>query len=47
MKQKMNNRSIGKKAFATFLAIVILLSVMVETIICRGGPEWLYLVHKS
>ena len=44
MEQEMNNRSIGKKAFLTFFAIVILLSAVVETMICRGGPEWLYLV---
>lgn len=44
MEQKMNNRSIGKKAFIIFFAIVILLSAVVETLICRGGPEWLYLV---
>ena len=43
MEQKMNNRSIGKKAFIIFFAIVILLSAVVETLICRGGPEWLYL----
>ncbi len=40
----MNNRSIGKKAFITFFVIVILLSAVVETLICRGGPQWLYLV---
>lgn len=44
MEQKMNNRSIGKKAFIIFFVIVILLSAVVETLICRGGPEWLYLV---
>ena len=44
MEQTMHNRRIGKKAFLTFLAIVILLSAVVETRICRGGPEWLYLV---
>ena len=44
MEQAMNNRSIGKKAFLTFFVIVILLSAVVETMICRGGPEWLYLV---
>ena len=44
MEQEMNNRSIGKKATFTFFLIVILLSAVVETLICRGGPEWLYLV---
>ena len=43
MEQEMNNRSIGKKATFTFFIIVILLSAVVETLICRGGPEWLYL----
>ena len=42
MEQEMNNRSIGKKATFTFFLIVILLSAVVETLICRGGPEWLY-----
>ena len=44
MEQTMNNRSTGKKAFLTFFVIVILLSAVAETMICRGGPEWLYLV---
>ena len=44
MEKTRNNRSIGKKAFLTFFAIVILLSAVVETMICRGGPEWIYLV---
>ena len=44
MEQEMNNRSIGKKATLTFFIIVILLSAVVETLICRGGSEWLYLV---
>ena len=39
MEQAMNNRIIGKKAFLTFFVIVILLSAVVETMICRGGPE--------
>ena len=39
MEQEMNNRSIGKKATFTFFIIVILLSAVVETLICRGGPE--------
>ena len=43
MEQEMNNRSIGKKATFTFFLIVILLSAVVETLICQGGPEWLYL----
>ena len=43
MEQEMNNRSIGKKATFTFFLIVILLSAVVETLICWGGPEWLYL----
>ena len=44
MEQAMNNRSIGKKAVIAFFGIVILLSTVAETLICRGGPEWLYLV---
>ena len=44
MAQTMDNRSIGKKACFIFFVIVILLSVIVETLICRSGPEWLYLV---
>ena len=27
-----------------FSAIVILISAVVETLICRGGAEWLYIV---
>lgn len=44
MEQEMNNRSIGKKAFIVFFVIVVLTSAVVETLICRGGSEWLYLV---
>ena len=44
MEQTMNNRSVGQKAFVTFFVIVILMSAVVEAMICRGGPEWLYLV---
>lgn len=42
MEQNMNHRSIGKKVLLTFFVIVILLSAVVETMICRG-PEGLYL----
>ena len=38
------NRNYGKRALFSFFAIVILLSAVVETLICRGGSEWLYLV---
>ena len=44
MEQTIHNRSTGKKALITFFAIVILLSAVAETMICRGGPDWLYLV---
>lgn len=44
MEQTMHNRSVGQKALITFFGIVILLSAVVETMICRSGPEWLYLV---
>lgn len=44
MEQEMNNTSIGRKATLTFFVISILLSAVVEALICRGGPEWLYLV---
>ena len=40
----MKSQSIGKKALIVFFAIVILLSTVTETLICRGGPEWLYLI---
>ena len=40
----MKSQSIGKKALIVFFAIVILFSAVVETLICRGGPEWLYLI---
>ncbi|MCI6831998.1 MAG: CPBP family intramembrane metalloprotease [Clostridiales bacterium] len=43
MKQTTRKR-IGKKSFIVFFAIVILLSTVVETMICRGGSEWLYMV---
>ena len=38
------NRNYGKRALFSFFVIVILLSAVVETLICRGGSEWLYLV---
>ena len=41
MEQTLRNRSVGKKAIITFFVIVILLSAVVETLICRGGPDWL------
>lgn len=41
---EMNNRNIGRKALITFFTIVILISAVVETMICLGGPEWLYLI---
>ena len=34
----MKSQSIGKKALIVFFAIVILLSTVTETLICRGGP---------
>ena len=40
----MKSQSIGKKALIVFFAIVILFSAVAETLICRGGPEWLYLI---
>lgn len=43
MEQTLRNRSVGKKAIITFFVIVILLSAVVETLICRGGSGWLYL----
>ena len=42
--KRTTRKSIGKNACITFFAIVILLSAVVETMICRGGPEWLYMV---
>ena len=41
---KIENRNYGKRALLSFFAIVILLSAVAETLICMGGPEWLYLV---
>ena len=37
------NRKIGNKATAVFFGIVIVLSAIIETLICLGGPEWLYI----
>ena len=44
VEQTLHNRRIGKKALLTFFVIVILLSAVVETRICRGGAQWLYFV---
>ena len=33
------NRKIGNKATAVFFGIVIVLSAIIETLICLGGPE--------
>ena len=44
MNMKIENRNYGKRALLSFFAIVILVSAVVETLICRGGPEWLYAV---
>lgn len=41
---KIDKRNYGKRALFSFFAIVILLSAVAETLICTGGPEWLYLV---
>ena len=38
------HRKIGNKATAVFFGIVIVLSAIIETLICLGGPEWLYIV---
>ena len=43
MEQKRMNRSRGKKALRTLFVIGILLSAVVEALICRGGAEWLFL----
>ena len=43
MNRKIEDRKYGKRALISFFAIVILISAVVETLICRGGPEWLYL----
>ena len=37
MEQTLHNRRIGKKALLTFFVMVILLSAVVEALICRGG----------
>lgn len=44
MNMKIENRNYGKWALLSFFAIVILISAVVETLICLGGPEWLYIV---
>ena len=44
MNRKIENRNYGKRALISFFAIVILISAAVETLICRGGAEWLYIV---
>ena len=44
MNRKIENRNYGKRALISFFAIVIILSAAVETLICRGGAEWLFLV---
>lgn len=44
MEPVINSKRIGKKALTTFFVTVILLSAVIETAICTGGPEWLYLV---
>lgn len=44
MNMKTENRNYAKQALLSFFAIVILISAVVETMICRGGPEWLYIV---
>ena len=38
------NRSRGKKALRTLFVIGILLSAVVEALICRGGAERFFLV---
>ena len=44
MNRKIENRNYGKRALISVFAIVILISAVVETLICRGGAEWLYIV---
>lgn len=44
MNMKIENRNYGKRALISFFAIVILISAVVEALICQGGSEWLYLV---
>lgn len=44
MEQEMNHRSSGKSTLIVFFVLVILLSAVAETLICRGGAEWLYIV---
>lgn len=39
----MKELSCGRKAYITFFAIVIVFSAMIETLICMGGSELLYL----
>ena len=41
---KIEKRNYGKRALRCFFAIVILLSAVVEALICLGGPEELYFI---
>lgn len=44
MNRKIEDRKYGKRALISFFAIVILVSAVAETLICLGGPDWLYIV---
>ena len=41
---KQIDKRTGKIALTVFLAVVISVSAVAETLICLGGPEWLYLL---
>lgn len=41
---KQIDKRTGKKALTVFFAVVISVSAVAETLICLGGPEWLYLL---
>lgn len=44
MERTTEQRRAGKRALTVFFGVVILLSAAAETLICLGGPEWLYIV---
>ena len=44
MEEEKTNQRTTTRGLTLFFAIVILLSAVVEAMICRGGPEWLYLI---
>ena len=44
MEEEKTNQRTTTRGLTLFFVIVIFLSAVVEAMICRGGPEWLYLI---